>query len=600
MTDRNEPLFFWIWLRNEPLFFLNNHFFWIWLTELNFFSQSDSKTWAFFSSKYDLQELNFCQKYDSKDWFLCFEPKPFLKTMWLQELKLVWFGRWIFSIWIKELSLFPTISLNYWPFLNMTHRIEHLVQKHDSQNRLKTWLIEIEPFFSTWLKEMTPFLVRLKAYFYFTNDMTRRINWSFCENMTQRIFSRKMTLWIEPFQKLTPRIELFFLKKKIKELNPFLFFSMWLKDFNFLQTLRMEPFSKNMTHSKNSTFLNLFIWLKELDLCYMSQRIELFAMCLKELSRVSKWLKELKNPFLNMTQRIELLSMWLKELNMTQIIELFLNMSQKNLTFLGDSKNWIFSITWLRELNPFQHDSQNWTFLFHVTYRNWTLLLNMTPRIEPVFSTWLKENVSFFELDSKNISFLTQCMTQRINWSFWENMTRTSFLEHEAQNWTSLVLNMTHGIEPFFNLTLRMEPFSWIWLKELNLFSQSDSKNWIFFLKVTQRIVSFFSVWLEELNPFFWICLNELNPFVDWLIELNPVFFFVSIWLKDLTLSKNMTLKNWTFWLYESKDWTFESVTQSTEPSFQYESTNRTHFSNMSQRIDFFFLNKTHRNFSKL
>ena len=183
-------------------------------------------------------------------------------------------------------------------------------------------------------------------------------------------------------------------------------------------------------------------------------------------------------------------------------------------------------------------------------------------KIEHFFSTWHKENVSFL-VWLKEYFFLTQCMTQRINWSFLENMTQR--------------------IEPFFNLTLRIEP------SFLNVTQRIEH-----FLKVTQRIVFFFSIWLYELNPLFWICLNELNPFVDWLRELNPVFFF-SIWLKDLILFKNMTFKNWTFWKYESKDWTFESVTQSTEPSFSIESTNQTHFSNMSQRNEFFFLNMTHK-----
>ena len=87
-------------------------------------------------------------------------------------------------------------------------------------------------------------------------------------------------------------------------------------------------------------------------------------MCLKELSRVSKWLKELKNPFLNMTQRIELLSIWLKELNMTQIIELFFLIWLKKIDLSR----------WLKELKFFDH---------------------MTQRIEP-FSAWFTElNRSF-------------------------------------------------------------------------------------------------------------------------------------------------------------------------------------------------------------
>ena len=167
------------------------------------------------------------------------------------------------------------------------------------------------------------------------------------------------------------------------------------------------------------------------------------------------------------------------------------------------SKNSIF-------LNLFQYDSHNWI-------KNWTLLFNMTQR-KCLFSS-LTQRIFLFDTmyDSKNKLIV--------------------FGKYDSKNWTF-----------FFNLTLRIEPFFLNVTQRIEHFSQSDSKNCFFF---------FFSIWLEELNPLFWICLNELNPFVDWLRELNPVFFFFSIWLKDLTLFKNMTFKNWTFWKYDSKDWTF-------------------------------------------
>ena len=135
-----------------------------------------------------------------------------------------------------------------------------------------------------------------------------------------------------------------------------------------------------------------------------------------------------------------------------------------------------------------------------------------------------------------------------------------------------------------------MNPLSWMWLKELNIF-----------LKVTQRIVSFFfffSIWLDELNPLFWICLNELNPFVDWLRELNPVFFFNMTQILDplqkydfqeLNLLK-IWIKGLNFWKCDSKHWTlfFNRVNES-NPLFQHESKKWIFFLNMThktQRIE--------------
>ena len=247
-------------------------------------------------------------------------------------------------------------------------------------------------------------------------------------------------------------------------------------------------------------------------------------------------------------------------------------------------------------------------------------------KIEPFFSTWLKENVSFFSLiqriflfdtmyDSENKLIVSGKYDSK-NWTSKKKKRKElnfSFLEHDAQNWTTLVLNMTRRIELFsswmrlaqlnlFPIWLKeLNPFSWIWLKELNfflkvtqrteLFSQSDSKNCFFFF--------LFSVWLEELNPLFWIYHNELNPFVDWLKELNPVF---SIWLKDLTLLKKKKKDFQELSLFENmnqriellKVWLkalhslFSIWVNESNTLFQYESKN------------WIFLNMTHRNFSKL
>ena len=208
--------------------------------------------------------------------------------------------------------------------------------------------------------------------------------------------------------------------------------------------------------------------------------------------------------------------------------------------------------------------SQIWFILRIQSF--WTFF-NMTHRIgsknEHFFSTWLKENVSFFSLTQ--YFSLTQCMTQRINWSFLENRTQRIEL---------FFFNLTLRIEPsFLNMTQRIEPFS-----------QSDSKNCFFF-----------SIWLEELNPLFWICLNELNPFVNWLRELNPVFFFFQYDSKTWPSSKIWFSRIEPFWKYESKDWTFEIVTQSIEPFFFSIWVNESNPLFQHESKKWIFLNMTHK-----
>ena len=186
---------------------------------------------------------------------------------------------------------------------------------------------------------------------------------------------------------------------------------------------------------------------------------------------------------------------------------------------------------------------------------------NMSHRIEPFFSTWLNDFVSF---DSKNRTFFFCERLKELNPFLFDVTERIEFLNNDSKNWTLLKIrftlrelfkNMTHSenstlllnlfiwlkellfygsknwthftnewlnelIYPFWkydskNLTsfsrIRLNElnlFSWIWCKELSLFfSQYDSKNWILFLNMSQWIEPFFR-WLKELN-FFSIRLKD-------------------------------------------------------------------------------------------
>ena len=152
-----------------------------------------------------------------------------------------------------------------------------------------------------------------------------------------------------------------------------------------------------------------------------------------------------------------------------------------------------------------------------------------------------------------------------------------------------------------------------------------DSKNWIF-CNMTQRIVSFLSIWLEELNPFwiipknwtFFFMTQRIEPFLwdskNWIffvIQRIEPFFLNFLWFDS---------KKWIFW---NKTWheelnLFSNMTQRIEPFWRFcdfknlklfwDSGDGTFFFNLNQRIKRFFnccskmmdpfLNMTHRNFS--
>ena len=115
----------------------------------------------------------------------------------------------------------------------------------------------------------------------------------------------------------------------------------------------------------------------------------------------------------------------------------FKNISQR--TFFYDSKDWIFSLIWLKELNSFE-----------MTHRVQPLFMNL-------FSIWLKELKSFLQYDSKSSTFLV--------------------FQHDSKNWTFFFLQFDSKNCVFFWYDSKGWTLFWRWLKELNLF-----------LSMTQRI----------------------------------------------------------------------------------------------------------------
>ena len=282
--------------------------------------------------------------------------------------------------------------------------------------------------------------------------------------------------------------------------------------------------------------------------------------------------------FFNTTQRIEPFIIWLKELSLFLICSNALNF------FLWyDSQNWTFSyMTQGNELLFFKYDSK--IFFFNQRIE---CFFNISQRT--VF-LWLR-GLNFFR--RKELNPFSSNMTQRI-----ENF----FFEYDAKNWTLFLwiwrkelntfsLNMTQRIEPSSYATQRIEPFLFY-----------ASKNWAFFLNMTQRIEFFFFDMTQRIEFFFFEKIKELNLFFSriWLKESNsfemthriePLFInLFSIWLKELKSFFQYDAKNWTFLVlqYDSKNWFFflqfysKNCVKGWTPFFEYDSKTWTFFGTLS------------------
>ena len=155
-------------------------------------------------------------------------------------------------------------------------------------------------------------------------------------------------------------------------------------------------------------------------------------------------------------------------------------MTQRSEPLLCDSWTWtsfflnLFSI-WLKELNSFQYDSKNWTFVSNVTQRFWSY---------------------FLKYDSKNWTFL-----------FFLNITQRIELVSGMTQWIELVLIIDSK-------------------KSSSSKKVFDSKNWTLLFHMTHRIEPFFSTWLKEWNFFFSNMTRRIVPsFVKHDSE-NCTFFF--------------------------------------------------------------------------
>ena len=357
-----------------------------------------------------------------------------------------------------------------------------------------------------WSKE------RIEILWYDTKDWIFLI-W-LTEPNTFQHNSKKWTFfsnWLKEvnfFLQLTQRSELFYLTKYDPKVW---FFLIWLKELNtFLTWLKELNFFLQVTQRSE-----LFIWQN------MTQRFDFFWYDSKNRTLFWMWLKELNLFFLNMIQRIE-------------------PSSQK------DSKKWFFH-NFFKDLNPFFNMTHRIEpFLNNMTHWDWTLLFNMSQR------KWL-----ICCMSQRFSSFFAKCMTQRMNWSFLENMTlRIEIFERktDSKNWTFSKIDSMDwtfcftwpkelnffflynskdwtffSFKPFFNNSTQWLTLFWTWLKELSLSFQDDSKNWTYDMTQSTNWIFFFKKkWRKELNVF-WIWLTELNHFFLFLNMTPRIEFFVNI-----------------------------------------------------------------------
>ena len=209
------------------------------------------------------------------------------------------------------------------------------------------------------------------------------------------------------------------------------------------------------------------------------------------------------------------------------------------MNFLTPRIEQLFSV-WLKELNStqriepfkkydamnchplFQYDSKNWIFLRNVS-KNWTFFFLIWLKESFKKEKWLKELNLFLKYDSKNWFFWIWHKELNL-FSFDEHDSKISFIGYDSE---LNFLITTHRIDFYFDSKIFFEhdsknsPF-FIWLWELN-----------FFLTTTLIIELVFSDMILKIEPFIWIGLKESNPFF-WVRLKESNFFFFETKLSEL------------------------------------------------------------------
>ena len=387
----------------------------------------------------------------------------------------------------------------------MTQRIEFffsMTPKHSTfcfQNDWNNWT-----FFNMTLRTELFFDITQRNIIFFEYDSK---NWTFLWMWFNDFFQKKNRS-IEPFILLLQELNLF--ENMSHRIEPF--FLILLKELNLFSKYDSKNwtfFSVELFFQYDSKNWTLFfrIWPKELNLFWMTQRIELLFL----------------------TQGIERFSIWPKEWN-------FFEKKRKNWTF--------FSLT--QKIEFFQYDTPNWTFLNEntthrielffliTTHRNGLISWIWRKDLNPFVLIWLKELTSFSHMTQRiELFILKRTMTQRIEPIF--NTTRSIDFSNKIMTQRiqpfGLKINITLGIDLFFlvydskifqNMTLRTELF----------FFKCDSKNWTFFWTLLEELYRICYVFKN------WSLFSNKTPRIELFLRDSKVLFF------------KYDSKNWFFWLW--------------------------------------------------
>ena len=180
------------------------------------------------------------------------------------------------------------------------------------------------------------------------------------------------------------------------------------------------------------------------------------------------------------------------------------------------------------------------------------------PRLEPSLKIWLKE---FSDMTHRIGPFLW-CYSK--NWTFFQWLKEINLICKWRKELNPFFLKMTQRIEPWSNLTHRIELF----FRKKPIFSKDDSKNWIFVKSMTQRFEPFKN-------------MTKRIEFFCKMTQRNEHFFEYNS--KNWTSFSNLTQKNWTsFSNLTQKNWTSFSNLTRIEPFSNL--TRIEPFSNLTQK----------------
>ena len=218
-----------------------------------------------------------------------------------------------------------------------------------------------------------------------------------------------------------------------------------------------------------------------------------------------------------------------------------------------DSKSWSLFTVWLQEFNfscvPIWLKELNLFFssiwlkelcvcFFDLTQR---MFLKRLKKQSVELFEWLIElnyskNVFEKRLKKQSVELFEWLIELNFFWIQLKELNPFFFFEYDAKNWT------------FFWIWRKELNSFWTWLERIEPLFEYDSKNWISFwvwLKKNRTLFFFFWIRLNESNPFFWMWL-KLN-FFGWKNSQNSQNCFFSHDWKNRTRFFQFDWKNWTF-----------------------------------------------------